>query len=480
MKSKLASLYYAVRSSFWFIPSVMAVFAMLAAPLLLRVDEAADLVELSRRIPGPTLTVEGARQILSTIAGAMITVASLVLSMTFVALTLLSQQLGPRILQVFMEDTTTKVTIGIFLATFVFAILTLGATGTGKEGEFVPLLTAYTAGALALVAFGVMINFINHIATSIQADVVISRLGDELNAAISSELARTKENVRWLQSDGADTHGALPEPDLTYFTLDRSGYIETIDELAALEFARNRNVHLQLLCRPGHYILRGIPVAALEPIEDSELSAGDGNDDSSNEDTKSGEEDDPIAREVQSLFTTGARRTRRQHVEFEIHALVEIALRALSPGINDPFTALTSIDRLTDGLSRILAREGSRRILVDDDGVCRVSFYPTPFEHYLDSAFFPIRQAAPGNTMVALKLLSALRSLTVHAQSDLDLKTIAEHADLVGEAFERASGIAHDLSQVKRRIALIRETVDYLSEALAHPSSTQQVHVPHD
>ncbi|MGD9715234.1 MAG: DUF2254 domain-containing protein, partial [Thermomicrobiales bacterium] len=385
-------------------------------------------------------------QMLSTISGAIITVASLVLSMTLVALTLLSQQLGPRILQIFMEDARTKLTLGYFLATFIFSMLTLGATGTGKEGEFVPLLTTYTAGFLALLAFAVVVHFVQHIATSIQADVIVTRLGDELNTAIESEIKRGEGHTKWLDDEDALEPSSDFDSGLHYFTLDRSGYIESLDESSLLSTAVKHETQITMLCRPGHYVLAGVPVAAVErgSIDLSKLEG--------------------IEREIKHSVTVGARRSRRLHIDFEIHALVEVALRALSPGVNDPFTALTCIDRLTDAIARLLDHGGASRLLLDDDGDCRVALYPTPVQHYLDAAFFPVRQAATGNVTVILKILSALRQLCLRARSLRQLDEILAHGEMVEKAGRAAALIDHDLNKIADRAQSLKKLASYCKE----------------
>ncbi len=440
MRNQITGWYFAIKSSFWLIPGGLALLAILGAPVLLNIDEQIKIKVLAEKLPGPMLTVEGARAMLSTIASAMITVATLILSMTLIALTMLSQQLGPRILQVFMEQSATKFTLGVFLSVFIFSMAALGATGTGEKGEFVPLITTYVACALALFAFGTMIHFVQTIATSIQADVVVKRLGAELNLAIESELERGSQSVQWLGQGEVSDPPLVPDSDKFHVVMPESGYVEGIDEEGALALAINQDTHITLLCRPGHYVLRGAPAVRLDDAPEDFKACAD---------------------KIHKLISLGPRRTRRQQIEFEIHALVEVALRALSPGINDPFTAITCIDHLTDALRRLLKNNFETRALVDEDGCRRVTFYPTPFSHYLDTALLPIRQTAPGNTVITLKLLDAINALCLQADKVNHLDSLAAHAEMVQSTAELHTRVEQDLTSISERFSKVRNTIEW-------------------
>ncbi|MEO1544928.1 MAG: DUF2254 domain-containing protein [Pseudomonadota bacterium] len=444
MKTQLFALYYKASASFWLLPAAFSVAALLIAPLMLRLDEVVAVKSVVEQYGGPRLTVDGSRQILSTISGAMITVSSLILSMTLVALTMVAQQLGPRVIQMFLADSVAKITLGTFLASFIFSMLTLGATGTGANGDFVPLLTTYTSVALALAAFGLMIHFIHHIATSIQADVVVTRLGDDLNAAIENERNRGDECRKWLSDDEIADERNILSAHQKEITAARSGYVEAIDEGEMLNAAKDSDAQITLLCRPGHFVLSGHVIASV-----------------------SGQNRD-VAKDlpdhIQSAIAIGSTRTRLQQVEFELNAMVEVALRALSPGINDPFTAMTCIDRLSDALSRLAQYEKLNRALYDGTGTPRVLFYPTPFSHYMDTAFHPIRQYGASDTGVLLQLLTALEALCVSAHNEGHRRSISQHANLVLQSAETSKLVRSDVSKVRSRVLDIQKRVLELGE----------------
>jgi len=290
-----------------------------------------------------------------------------------------------------------------------------------------------------------MIFFVHHIARSVQADVIVTKLGNELNAAILSELKRGGDKRKWMEDGPVTTPGGTPDPNLQYVVLNESGYISTIDESGGLDVAVKHDIRIHGLCRPGHYMLAGVPVVS---VNDGKMI------------------DDKVVGDIRSIFTVSAWRTRMQHIDFEMHALVEVALRALSPGVTDPFTALTRIDRLTDSLARLLAHGGSLRMITDGNGVCRVVLYPLSFQHYLDTAFLPIRQTAAGNTAIMLRLLNALRQLALRTTRQKQIQELLDHCEVMEQAGCAAASIEHDANQIRARAGLVQELARYRFEKL--------------
>ena len=405
--------YYFLRASFWFWPSLWFVFAILAAYLVIRFDKSYLAVTVAQWIPGGPMSVEGARSILSTIAASTITVASLVFSLTFVALTLMSQQFGPRILLILMKDRITQFVIGIFVATFIYALLMLAAIEGGETGSFVSQFTVYAACALALLAFGSVIYFIHHIARTIQADSVAAQLGRDLNAAIESTLLAEHPE------DGDETHGLamLDPPDrnnATPICLEASGYVQLIDFEDALALMEEKNGRLRYVCRPGHFVVEDEPVAYLQMADNAEPDEGF------------------VARTAATIHL-GPIRTQAQQAEYEVNALVEVALRALSPGINDPFTAIGCLNHLTDALMRLATEEMRAFAMFDSTAQARVFKHPQTFAHYLNSAFHPIRQSSRGNTQMLIHLSEAMETLARAAKFDDRKAALLEHAEILLE-----------------------------------------------
>ena len=348
MRGKLLQIYFNLRSSFWLIPMLMAVAGLLLAYATLYIDETAIGRNISGWLPVPQINVAGSRQIVSTVAGSVITVASLVFSLTFVALTLMSQQLGPRILVLFMDDRPTQLIIGFFVATFLYALMVLATIGTGAIENFAPQFSIYMVCFLAIFTFGLVIYFVHHIAQSLQADNVIATLGRELSSAIEQSLLSDTDECKDQQPEyqSGEEHQALREIGKPIRSR-RSGYVQLVDYKAAVALAEEHDAVIRFPCRPGHFLISSAVVARV---------------------TSSSFLDDELNDQFCDLVQIGSQRSQAQYAEFEFNALVEVALRALSPGVNDAYTAIACINEITDGLARIL--RGRRRLdaLMSDNG----------------------------------------------------------------------------------------------------------------
>jgi uncharacterized membrane protein len=328
----------------------------------------------------------------------MITVASLVFSITLVALSLVAQQLGPRILQIFMEDRQTQIMLGLFIATFILALIVLASVGSGQGREFVPVISLIVTGVLAVIAFVAVILFIHHIARQIQADVIIYQTSQKLRAAAEDEIGEeVNSGAESVEADEfAELRESFMEDACEIPIKERSGYVQFIDYKAAMKCASDSDVRLTLVCKPGQFIIGGRPVMMAAPA---------------------GNVDDELKKDLQSTVALTGLRTREQHIEFEMLALVEISLRALSKGINDPLTAISCIDWLSAGLAKLMNRYPEFLVHRDENGTVRILEYPSTFERYLKKTFDPIRQAA-GEVPIVLERLE---------HSLLELKQIAKH-----------------------------------------------------
>lgn len=400
MRIDLRALIFAIRSSFWLIPILLGLLALIVAIFVVESDFA-----LQRRglyIPSQwAMPVASARVALSTIAGSMITVATLVFSMTLVALTMVSRQLGPRVLLHFMDDRQTQVVLGLFIATFIFALIVLMHVGDEAVGDRVPGIAVAVTAGLAIMSLGMMIHFIHHIATRIQADVIIHELGDDLNRALSAFVQRSQdENSIPDASEYRSIDKLFNSGRERRLTLSRSGYLRRLDESGACSLAGEHGLIVKMLGRPGEFILAETPVAMVASTDKAEI-------------------EDETIEAVLGMFSAAPRRTPEASIEFEINALAEVALRALSPGVNDPYTAISCLYRLTDGMRLLMRRKSDRRISRDGEGAIRIVHREEPFSRYLSIAFDTMREAAGQQTLVLTELqrmLENLRSLASDEQ----------------------------------------------------------------
>lgn len=391
MHARLIGLYERLRANLWFLPAVMSVVAAALAWVLVWMDEAGIGRDLFGGLRFVSLQPEGAREILSTVASGMITVASLVFSLTFIALSLLSQQLGPRLLLIFMQDRTTQLTLGIFVAGFIHSLLVMGATGTGEDQQFVPYLSVMAAIVIAIGAFGVMVYFLHHIALFVQADHTLAVIAKELDGRIDDLVETGREAARKGGHGGAANAGE-PREQLegqgTQIASGRDGYVYLFDFETLLDLACRHDLKVLLDCRPGDFLMKGQPMMRVIGFPEH-----------------GGDDDETLVKRLRQAVTMGSARRPAEDVEFEIAALLEVALRALSAGINDPFTASAAVDHLAAGLCRIARnpiRVGAR---YDERGVARLWQMPRRFVHYFDSAFQPLRVSIRGQSQVSLHLV---------------------------------------------------------------------------
>jgi uncharacterized membrane protein len=406
-----------LRTNLWLIPAAESVAAVLLFVITLSVDRAAFHHEIAL----PSWVISGSpdadRQILSSLAAAIITVVGVVFSVMIVTLTLASSQFGPRMLRTFIRDRGTQLTLGTFVATFFYAMLALISIGA----TFVPHLSVTIALVLTAIDLGVLIYFIHHTATAIQLPEVIASIARDLARAIDAEGAAP-----------AGSAGAIsgPAPDVLQARLDREGrvvvapaggYLRFVRHATLVRIAAEYDAVIRLHYRPGHFLTHGHPMATVWPPEVA----------------------DKIGRRLELVHITGPLRTLSQDIAFGIDQLVEIAIRALSPAVNDTFTAMTCIDWLGDSLCTIAVGWHPHAYHRDGNGDIRLITVPVSYERLVQRSFEKVREAAGGMPAVLIRQLEALLRIMAVApasrcqvlldQADmiqrLNLRTVPEVAD---------------------------------------------------
>lgn len=436
MRTRLTDLWEALQSSLWFVPALMALAAAAVALAAEHVDlvlAAAGIHQLGMIYRGDPA---GARALLSTVAGSMITVAGVAFSITVVALSLTSSQFGPRLLRNFMRDRGNKVVLGTFIATFVYCLIALRAVrGTGAEG-FVPAVSVSLGLVLTGASLGVLVYFIHHVASSIQAESVVEAVGRDVEAAMDrifparggppAEVVEETDPVvedaeRRKREEGS-------RPGLASRT---SGYIRAIDETRLVEIAAKEGLLLRLLRRPGHFVVEGEPL--VEVVGSGEEMAAD------------------LADRIRGAFLLGGQRSQEQDPEYGIRQLVEVAVRALSPGINDPFTAIGCIDWLSSALTRIAGRPMLSPRRRDAQGRTRLLADPVTFAGILAAAFDQIRQCSQATPAVAIRILEALESIARGVRDDERREAIRDQAERVIRGIASAEPDLADQRDAERR-----------------------------
>lgn len=407
---RLRTFWDSMRGTYWAVPSAMAVVASGLSFGMIQLDERTTARFLDQLSWVYTGGPEGARAVLSTIAASMITVAGVSFSITIVALTLASQQFGPRLLRNFLRDLGNQVTLGTFTSTFIYCLLVLRTVRGNDDSQFVPHLAVTVGVLLAMFSLGVLIFFIHHIATSIQASQIIANVAGDLERSI--ERLFPEEIGRGPIRDGsAAALGPEPgETDLHRVASTRSGYVQAIDSSALVVHARTQDVLIRIEARPGVFVRHGSALLSLSSAV-SRL--------------------DSLDRPLHEAFIIGADRTGTQDVGFFISQLVELAVRALSPGINDPETACACVDRLAAGLCQLAGRRMPSPYRYDEHGVLRVIAIPVTFPSMLDAAFDEIERYGRSSVSVSCRLLRALRDLAPCVSAEDDRLALRRHADAI-------------------------------------------------
>ena len=411
MKTFFSNWWEQLRSSYWFLPSLLALGAILLSAFTLHID-----TTLNPKWARDSALIwaggaEGARSVLATIASSTITVAGVVFSITIVSLTLASSQFGPRLLRNFMKDRGTQLAVGVFVATYLYCLLVLRAVRGSDHGTVIPFLSVTCGVGFAVVSVGFLIFFIHHISASIIADNVIARVASDLQSNID-RLYPDK-----LEADSRDAPGGLEkklpelfEHDSQTIACKKSGFIQAIAVEDLLQLAQEKELIIRLCRRPGQFIAAGEVLAEVVP-----RAVGDHN----------------LGRKISESVFFGRDRTPTQDIEYSIDQLVEVAVRALSPGINDPFTAITCIEWLGAALIQMAGRKISSRWCYDDEGKVRVVTDATDFEGIADAALNQVRQYGCRSVAVTVRLLEVLARIGPRLLRKKDRTVLLAHARAV-------------------------------------------------
>jgi uncharacterized membrane protein len=427
--TRLRALWEDLRGTYWAVPSAMALAAIGLSFAMIQMDEAASaslIDELSWVYRGGP---EGARAVLSTIASSMITVAGVAFSITIVALTLASQQFGPRLLRNFLRDVGNQIVLGTFVSTFIYCLLVLRTVRGNDDAEFVPHLAVTVGVVLAMLSLGVLIFFIHHVSTSIQASQIIASVADDLEEAIDrlypERIGEGGPDARLVRDtpDAASDSGVGAHAVLAA----RNGYVQAADSERLLSLARKRDVVLSVEARPGTFVRKGrVLVTVRAP---SREAAGD-------------------EESLRNVFIIGADRTGTQDVTFFINQLVELAVRALSPGINDPGTARICLDRLEQALCHLADRQMPSAHRYDEDGRLRVVACPVTFADVAESAFDEIGRYGCASVSVTCRLLEAVGSIASCIQREPDRQALVRQAKVIANRSRMPEFADADRSQI--------------------------------
>ena len=432
-----------LRTRLWLVPTLLVAASVLLFAITYGFDVAAYHGHLSYPFWIRALGADAARQVLIAIAAAVITVVGVVFSITILALTLASQQFGPRMMRNFVRDVGNQLTLGVWVATFVYSVLALGSiTNGGRRGGFVPDLSVTMAEALLVVDVGILIYFIHHIAKSIQLPEVIAGIARDLRSAVDAEFPHPAGAGPGGSGDaeGLETLTGLLDTRGAAIPALESGYLQFVAFGQLVHIAEGADAVIRLAHRPGHFVVAGRPLGTVFPPEAAPK----------------------VEAALASSHVTGPHRTLVQDPVFAIDQLVEIAIRALSAAVNDTFTALTCIDWLSAGLSQISGRELAEGIYRDRREQIRLIQLAPSYERMVNRAFDTIRQAGGAMPAVVIRMLDAITHVAEHTVAGSQRVVLALQADMILAAANRAVVEARDRSDIRARYDRLTSTIGRL------------------
>jgi uncharacterized membrane protein len=427
---RLRSAAYALRGGFLIRPLVIAVVLGLCGAVLSSVEEAAP--RLSAWIPAELFPshedAQVAQVILSVIATSTMTVVSIVFAILLMTLTLASMQFSPRILISFVRDRGTQWTLGIFLGTFSYCLAALPAARSLPH-PFAPVLTVLGAMLLALVSVGWLLFFIHHISHAISVNHIVDRIARETEEVIDTLMPHPRT-----RHDRAAANQVAEGPEFAILN-EVSGYIRFIDTRRLLAFARMHHLRVRVTRRVGHFVPAGVPLLMV---------------------SRRTRLDRHHAVDLTGAFDIGPMRTLQQDVEFGVIQIVDIALRAISPAVNDPSTAISCIDQLTRVLIRWIDRHPPESLLFGPPHVLRVVLPWIDLDGLLDTAVEQIRAYATTDAAVSLRLLRLLQDLAASVDDAALRRRFTERGVRIVEGC-RGRLPADDLGRLERRQAVLED-----------------------
>ncbi|WP_319547962.1 DUF2254 domain-containing protein [Desulfogranum marinum] len=441
-KIRLFNMWYDIKSSFWFIPLLMIFSSFIFSLFTLFIDQVLYKEELFQSYEYTQnilkyfvfVGADGARSVLTTVSGSMITVAGVTFSITIVSLTMAASQFGSRLLVNFMQDKSTQFVLGTFVSTYVYCLLVLRSVHSDYENLFVPTFSVNCAVLLAFFNVGVLVFFIHHISISIKAECVIDSVYKQLKLDIDRMFIdgdhEKSDDDSIKQTDFNSPELAAEYPAKSAMYSPKTGYLQAIDYDKLMELSVEKDLVVQLETKAGDYFVPGFPVATIRSKSriQGEFVTG-----------------------LSDVFLCGHQRTGEQDIESGIHQLVEIAVRSLSPGINDPFTAISCIDCLSSVFTILAQKRPPAAWHHDAEGCLRVLAKPVEYSMLLEAAFNQIRQNSKTSVAVTIRLMDAYHRIAFSLKDVANKAVLRRHVEMLLAAGACNIDCEHDMQDLKRR-----------------------------
>lgn len=441
MKLLLIRVWSAFSGSYWFIPAIMA----FAAAGLASGSIWIDVIWTEKYWPSAIRWLllsqpDGARAVLQVIAGSMVTVAGVTFSITIATVSQASVQFGPRLMSNFMQDVGNQITLGAFIATFIFCLIVL-RTVQGSDGDnntmFVPNVSIAVGMLLAMASLAVLIYFFQHIPDSVHISMMISGVGLRLRALLD-DIYPTRIG------DGPEHDAAEEAYAVSQGVLEGSapvfatsyGYVQHIDAEALIAAARQCDLIIWVSAGPGTFVDVNVPIAFVKPSAMVDAS---------------------VESKVRTGFIVGRKRTHTQDLLFLVDQLVEVAAKALSPGINDPITAMTCVDWLTSGLIQLGGRDIPSASRHDDEGALRVVAPPISYKEFADAMFGQLRPYVETDRNAAIHMMDSMVRIAYHTNTIERARILLTHAEALREGCREQLGHPQDREAIEARFRLVAE-----------------------
>jgi uncharacterized membrane protein len=442
---KLKAVWHKVIESLWFVPGIFTLAAGTLAILLIRYNDEImagfDADEVWWLFGGGS---DGAKSVLESISGSIMTVTGVVFSVTIIALQLASSQFTPRVLRQFMASRANQSVLGVFIGTFTYTLLVQRTVRSEAAGEeFVPAVAVTGAVILALTSIGFLIFYINHAAHSIRASVIIDSATSDALRALRSLYPVPLDNP-YAEQDDAE----LPQEEKPYHVVARkAGFVQAVDRRALRRLADRHRLTIRVDAEIGTYLLPGQLAMSVWP---------------------GGKPDDEAIEGLIDTLVQGPERTPHQDILYGVTELMDIAVKAMSPSLNDPTTAVNAMQRMSEVLLDMAWRERGDEITRDDDGRPLVLFPRPKLADAVRLGFDQVRHYAAGNPTVAVLLLETLADLAA-------LSPDAARAPFLDQLEQVARSARMEIRQEADRQRVERA----VSAALARAASPPPVRRPH-
>lgn len=416
MQVKIKQSWLNIRDSLWFVPSVMAVVSAILALVLIEVDNRVtyDDIPIDFFLYGGKR--DGARSVLSTIASSMVTIAGVTFSITLVALTMASSQFGPRLLRNFIADKGNQMVIGTFIATFIFSLIVLLTIRGSSEDEFVPKISVVFGFLLAVFSLGVLIYFIHHVTTSIQADYVIRSSFSEFCDVINKYMVNEDKDQPDISKEALlkTYSNAYTYRHPVYFH--RSGFVQSIDFEGLCDWAAKNEAVVHTRVYAGDFATIHEPFAWVfhHSLEEREISEN-----------------------IRRFMVIGYQRTPNQDPLFSLRQITEVGVRALSPGTNDPHTAVTCIQWMGAALSILSRKQFPALVSRDSTGAVRVIKTLITYNDFVNVCFNQVLHFGKTNPFIVSEVLQALKKAMSVAHSQ-QLRDVLRNK--ASDVYENAKG----------------------------------------